>query len=232
MTTELTEAQRELADTKAEIAELQALIDGLEEKVREGEEAEEAQQLGEQYGLKRLAELRREAAERKLAKAEAADLARRRGEAEAAARADMVELSDAALAVKYAAAVAALDDLAAVCVRREDAMRGHLKAFVELGMENVIANAPPQHIFALDGELFEVGTRRPQDLVTRATAHVFRVRALRDAPRIGDRAHPVERVLAAAAGMSEQETKAAGESGALAGRLVEAARKGVKGARR
>ncbi|MEU2800238.1 hypothetical protein [Streptomyces sp. NPDC007117] len=232
MTTELSEAQRELADNRAEIAELQGLIDGLEEKVREGEEAEEAQLLGEQYGLKRLAELRQEAAERKLAKAEAADLARRRSEAEEAARAGMVELSDAVLAEKYAAALNALDDLAEACVRREDAIREHLAVFADLGMPNVIANAPPQHIFALDGELFEVGTRRPQDLVTRATAHVFRVRALRDAPRIGDRAHPVERVLTAAAGMSEQETKAAGESGALAGRLVEAAREGVKGALR
>ncbi|MFJ1788378.1 hypothetical protein ACIOML_29240 [Streptomyces anulatus] len=232
MTTELSEAQRELADNRAEIAELQGLIDGLEERVREGEAAEEAQQLGEQYGLKRLAELRQEAAERKLAKAEAADLDRRRDKAEAAARADMVELSDAALAKKYAAALASLDDLAAVCVRREDAMRKHLKVFVELGMENVIANAPPQHIFALEGEKFEVGTRRPQDLVTRATAHVFRVRALRDAPRIGGSAHPVERVLTAGAGMSEQETKAASDSGSLAGRLVEAAREGVKGVRR
>ncbi|WP_329220283.1 hypothetical protein [Streptomyces microflavus] len=227
MTTELTVAQQELADTKAEIAELQGLIDGLEEQVREGEAAEEAQQLGEKYGVLRVAQLRQEAAERKLAKAEAAELARRRAAAEAAARADMVELSDAALAVKYAAALAALDDLAAVCVRREDAMREHLAVFADLGMKNVIANAPPQHIFALDGEKFEVGTRRPQDLVTRATAHVFRVRALRDAPRIGGSAHPVERVLTAWAGMSERETKAADVSGSLAGRLVEAARKGM-----
>ncbi|MET8377444.1 hypothetical protein [Streptomyces microflavus] len=232
MTTELSSAQRELADTRAEIAEMQGVIDTLEEQVREGEAAEEAQQLAERYGLKRLAELRQEAAERKLAKAEAAELARRRGEAEAAARVDMVELSDAALAAKYAAALAALDDLAEVCVRREDAMREHLRTFAELGMENVIANAPPQHIFTLGGELFEVGTRRPQDLVTRATAHVFRVRGLRDAPRIGGSAHPVERVLTAAAGMSERQVKEADVSGNLAGRLVEAARQSVKEARR
>ncbi|MEV1088008.1 hypothetical protein [Streptomyces microflavus] len=228
MTAELTEAQQELADTRAEIAEMQGVIDTLEEQVREGEASQEAQALGEKYGVLRLAELRQEAAGRKLKRAEAAEAARRRGEAEDAARADMVELSDAALAAKYAAALAALDDLAEVCVRREDAMLGHLKTFADLKMTNVIANAPPQHIFALDGEKFEVGTRRPQDLVTRATAHVFRVRGLRDAPRIGGSAHPVERVLTAAAGMSERQVKEADVSGNLAGRLVAVAREGAR----
>ncbi|MFH9768463.1 hypothetical protein ACH4N4_19460 [Streptomyces microflavus] len=232
MTAELSEAQRELADNRAEIAELQGVIDGLEAQVRDGEATAEAQQLGERYGVLRVAQLRQEAAERKLAKAEAAELARRRGAAEEAARADMVELSDAALAVKYAAALAALDDLAEVCVRREDAMLGHLKTFADLKMTNVVANAPPQHIFALDGELFEVGTRRPQDLVTRATAHVFRVRGVRDAPRIGGSAHPVERVLTAAAGMSERQVKEADVSGNLASRLVAVAREGAKEAQR
>ncbi|MFD9716692.1 hypothetical protein [Streptomyces sp. NPDC059076] len=226
--TELTQAQQTLADTKAEIAEMQGVIDVLEQKVRDGEEAEEAQALGERYGLRRLAELRREAAERKLEKAEAADLARRRGEAEAAARADLAEVSNDVIAGKYAAALAALDDLAVVCGRREETVHRHLAVFADFGMPNVIANQAPQHIFALDGEQFEGGTHKAQNLVSRATAHVFRVHGLRGGPSEGISVHPVERPLAVAAGMSVRDAKAASESGSLAARLITVARQASK----
>ncbi|MER6601829.1 hypothetical protein [Streptomyces parvus] len=224
MTTELSEAQRELADNRAEIAELQGLIDGLEEKVRNGEEAEEAQQLGEQYGLKRLAELRQEAAERKLAKAEAAEEARRRVEAEEAARADLGAASDEVIADKFMAALAALDDLAEVCVQRETTVRTHLKAFVELDMPNVIANTNPQFIFRLDGTKFEVGERKAQELVSRAINRVYAVRGLSGAPRIGIGSSPVERLVAARVGVGEQEAREQSDTSGFAQLLVSAAR--------
>ncbi|MBK6040824.1 hypothetical protein [Streptomyces sp. MBT55] len=224
MTTELSEAQRELADNRAEIAELQGLIDGLEEKVRNGEEAEEAQQLGEQYGLKRLAELRQEAAERKLAKAEAAEEARRRGEAEEAARADLGAASDEVIADKFTAALAALDDLAEVCVQRETAVRTHLKAFAELGMPNVVANENPQFIIRVDGTKFEVGERKAQDLVSRAINRVYAVRGLSGAPRIGIGSSPVERLVAARVGVGEQEAREQSDTTGFAQLLVSAAR--------
>ncbi|MGW6462584.1 hypothetical protein [Streptomyces rubiginosohelvolus] len=229
MTTELSEAQRELADNRAEIAELQGLIDGLEERVREGEAAEEAQQLGEQYGLKRLAELRQEAAERKLAKAETAEEARRRGEAEEAARADLTAASDEVIADKFMAALAALDDLAEVCVRRETAVRTHLKAFVELGMPNVVANENPQFIIRVDGTKFEVGERKAQDLVSRAINRVFLVRGLSGAPRIGIGSSPVERLVAARVGVGEQEAREQSDTSGFAELLVSAARQGDVG---
>jgi hypothetical protein len=62
--------REQLADARAELTELQNLIDGLEEKVRDGDETDTAMKLGEAYGLRRLAQLRQEAAERKAARAE------------------------------------------------------------------------------------------------------------------------------------------------------------------
>ncbi|MFD3640683.1 hypothetical protein [Streptomyces griseus] len=224
MTTELSKAQQELADNRAEIAELQGLIDGLEEKVRNGEEAEEAQQLGEQYGLKRLAELRQEAAERKLAKAEAAEAARRRGEAEDAARADLGAASDEVIADRFVAAMAALDALAGVCVQRETAVRTHLKAFVELGMPNVVANENPQFIIRVDATKFEVGERKAQDLVSRVINRVYAVRGLSGAPRIGIGSSPVERLVAARVGVGEQEAREQADTSGFAELLVSAAR--------
>ncbi|MEU3835578.1 hypothetical protein [Streptomyces microflavus] len=228
----LTEAQQELADTRAEIAEMQGVIDVLEEKVREGEEAEEAQQLAERYGLKRLAELRQEAAERKLAKAEAAELARQRGAAEATARADLGAASDEVIVAKYRAALAALDDLAEVCVQREAAVRTHLKAFAELDMPNVVANSNPQFIFRVDGTKFEVGERKAQDLVSRAINRVYAVRGLSGAPRIGIGSNPVERLVAAGVGVGEQQAREQSDTSAFAQLLVSAARKGEKEAGR
>ncbi|WP_411097166.1 hypothetical protein [Streptomyces sp. 020-2-3H-GM] len=232
MTTELSAAQRELADNRAEIAELQGLIDGLEEKVLNGEAAEEAQRLGEQYGLKRLAELRQEAAERKLAKAEAAEEARRRGEAEEAARVDLEAASDEVIADKFMAALAALDDLAEVCVQRETAVRDHLHAFVELDMPNVVANENPQFIIRVGGAKFEVGERKAQDLVGRAINRVYAVRGLSGAPRIGIGSNVVERLVAARVGVGEQQAREQTDTSAFAELLVLAARQGEKEAGR
>ncbi|ARI54576.1 hypothetical protein A6E92_22195 [Streptomyces sp. S8] len=228
----LTEAQRELADTRAEIAEMQGVIDVLEKKVREGEEAEEAQQLGEKYGVLRVAQLQQERAEKRLKEAEAAEEARRRGVAEEAARVDLGAASDEVIADKFMAALAALDALAEVCVQRETVVRDHLKAFVELDMPNVIANTNPQFIFRLDGTKFEVGERKAQELVSRAINRVYLVRGLSGAPRIGIGSSPVERLVAARVGVGEQQAREQSDTSAFAELLVSAARGGKKGARR
>ncbi|MFT9670516.1 hypothetical protein ACMZ5F_11385 [Streptomyces rhizosphaericola] len=228
----LTEAQRELADTRAEIAEMQGVIDVLEKKVREGEEAEEAQQLGEKYGVLRVAQLQQERAEKRLKEAEAAEKARRRGVAEEAARVDLGAASDEVIADKFMAALAALDALAEVCVQRETVVRDHLKAFVELDMPNVIANTNPQFIFRLDGTKFEVGERKAQELVSRAINRVYLVRGLSGAPRIGIGSSPVERLVAARVGVGEQQAREQSDTSAFAELLVSAARGGKKGARR
>ncbi|MFJ5046394.1 hypothetical protein [Streptomyces sp. NPDC088719] len=134
MTAELNEAQRELADTRAEIAELQGVIDGLEEQVRDGEATAEAQQLGERYGVLRVAQLRQEAAQRKLKRTEAAEVARRRGEAEKAARAELESLSPERLAEACEEALEVIERLCRLGDARQAAVARHAKTFLDLGM--------------------------------------------------------------------------------------------------
>jgi hypothetical protein len=132
--------QEQLADARAELDELQGLIDGLEEQVREGDDREAEMELGRQYGLKRLAELRREAAERRASKAVAEEKARRRLEAEAAAQADLEQLGVDRLASALDTAVQALADLKALGDARQAALERHARAYVDLGMKDRIVH--------------------------------------------------------------------------------------------
>lgn len=138
MTTELSEAQRELADNRAEIAELQGLIDGLEEKVRDGEAVEEAQQLGEKYGVLRVAQLRKEAVERKLKRAEAAELRERQEKAERAARGELESLGPERLAEACEEALRAIERVQQLGDARQAAVVRHAKAFADLEMRDRI----------------------------------------------------------------------------------------------
>jgi hypothetical protein len=130
--------REQLADAHTELDELQGLIDGLEEKVREGDETDAAMELGKQYGLKRLASLRRDAAGRKVARAEAEERAQRRLEAEAAAEADLEQLGVDRLATALDTAVQALADLKSLGDTRRAALERHARAYVELGMTDRI----------------------------------------------------------------------------------------------
>ncbi|MGW6288830.1 hypothetical protein [Streptomyces sp. NPDC055107] len=138
MTTELSEAQRELADNRAEIAELQGLIDGLEEKVRDGEAVEEAQQLGEKYGVLRVAQLRKEAVERKLKVAEAAALREQQDAAVRAAREELEALGPEKLAEACAEALRAIERVQQLGDARQAAVTRHGRAFLDLGMRDRI----------------------------------------------------------------------------------------------
>ncbi|PWS43892.1 hypothetical protein DKT74_14220 [Streptomyces sp. ZEA17I] len=151
MTVELTEAQRELADTKAEIAELQGLIDGLEEQVRNGEAVAEATALGEQYGVLRVAELRQEAAERKLKRAEAAERRERQEAAVRAAAEELEALSPERLAEACEEALQAIERVHRLGDARQAAVVRHAKAFLELGMLDRV------HHHAGSWVVFEVG---------------------------------------------------------------------------
>lgn len=154
--TELTAAQQELADTKAEIVEMQGVIDALEEKVREGEAADEAQELGERYGVMRLAGLRLEAAERKLAKAEALELQERRQAAVQAARQELAALAPARLAEACEEALGVIDRLCSLGDARHAALARHAKAFVDLGMKDRIRHkAGAWIVFEIDGVKYD-----------------------------------------------------------------------------
>lgn len=131
-------AREQLADAQAEMDELQQLIDGLEDQVREGDETKAQMKLGEAFGLKRLAELRREAAERKVARAEAEERAQQRLEAEAAAQADLEQLGVDRLAAAFDTAVRALTDLKTLGDARQAAIERHAQAYVNLGMRDRI----------------------------------------------------------------------------------------------
>lgn len=143
-----TTPQEELSTARAEAAELQGHIDRLEEQVREGDEREAAEELGKAFGLRRLVQLRQEAAERKVARAEAGERARRRLAAIAGAEADLTQLGIDRLAGAFTEAVEALERLARLGDTRQDAIERHGRAFVDLGL-------PLRH---LDGKwvVFEV----------------------------------------------------------------------------
>lgn len=129
-----TTPQEELSAARAEAAELQDHIDRLEEQVREGDEREAAEELGKAFGLRRLVQLRQEAAERKVARAEAEERARRRLAAIAGAEADLTQLGIDRLAVAFTEAVEALERLARLGDTRQDAIERHGRAFVDLGL--------------------------------------------------------------------------------------------------
>ncbi|EGE43192.1 hypothetical protein GTY83_19160 [Streptomyces sp. SID4928] len=156
MTTELSEAQRELADNRAEIAELQGLIDGLEEKVRNGEAVEEAQQLGEQYGVLRVAQLRQEAVELKLKRAEAAELRERQEAAVQAAAEELEALSPERLADACEEALKVIERVHRLGDARQAAVVRHAKAFLELGMlDRVHHHAGPWVVFEVGGVRYD-----------------------------------------------------------------------------
>ncbi|MFE7648676.1 hypothetical protein [Streptomyces phaeoluteigriseus] len=138
MTTEMTEAQRELEDARREREELDSLIEGLEAQVRAGETVAAERQLAERYGVQRLARLRQEAAEQRVRDAEAAALAERRRQAEAAAQADLEILGVDRLAEALGVAVNALAELQRLGDARQAALDRHARAFLDLGMDGKI----------------------------------------------------------------------------------------------
>jgi hypothetical protein len=130
----MTTAQEELSAARAEATELQDHIDRLEAQVREGDERQAAEELGRAFGLRRLVQLRQEAAERKVARAEAEELERRRLAAVAGAEADLTQLGIDRLAVAFTEAVEALERLARLGDARQDAIERHGRAFVDVGL--------------------------------------------------------------------------------------------------
>ena len=146
----------QLADARAELGELQGLIDGLEAKVRDGDETDAEMELGRQYGLKRLATLRRDAAERRVAKAEAVRLEQRRAEAAAEAEADLGRLGVDRMAVALDAVVEALAGLKQLGDDRRAAISRHGLAYAELGMVDRIRHQDGGWIaFEVAGQVYD-----------------------------------------------------------------------------
>ncbi|MEV4043154.1 hypothetical protein [Streptomyces sp. NPDC049744] len=227
MTTDLGGAQRELEDARRERAELDELIGALEGQVRDGEAADAARELTAQYGLQRLAQLRAEAAEQRVRDAEAAELAGRRELALAEAERALGAVSGSVLAGKYAAALAALDDLTVVCKERDEATRRHLGVFRELGMtEQVVVDEPHQQIIEVGRERFEVGMWTPERIVTRVVGRLavgHRLRELMASTRGFGGVHDLD---VAVSGLPVREARDAEAAGRLPGVLLRAVRRG------
>ncbi|MFF9861131.1 hypothetical protein [Streptomyces tendae] len=218
MTTDLSEAQRELEDARQERAELDELIEGLEGQVRAGEAAEAEQRLVEQYSLQRLAQLRAQAAEQRVRDAEAAELARRREAALQEAHTALGAVSGAVLAEKYAAALAALDDLAAACKQRDESTRRHLAVFRELGMT--------EHSIEVGEERFEAGMWTADPIVTRVVARVAAAHGLRRLLKGMGSLGSVHALEVAVLGLPVREARNLDAGGRLPGALLRAVRRG------
>jgi hypothetical protein len=197
--------REQLADAKAELDELQDLIDGLENRVRDGEETEATMELGRQYGLKRLASLRREAAERKVARAEAEQRAQRRLEAEAAAQADLEQLGVDRLAAALDAAVRALSELKRLGDARQAAVERHGQAYVDLAMTDRIVHRDGRWIrYEVAGSVYDTNQDRCQgDALVQMAIHEMDRRLVQTPARVSKGFpppepfdHPVTRHLA------------------------------------
>lgn len=201
----------QLADAKTELGELQGLINGLEEQVREGDETEAVMRLGEAFGLKRLAALRREAAERKVARAEAEQLAQRRLEVEAAAQADLEQLGVDRLAAALDVAVKALATLKQLGDARQTAIHKHARAYVDLGMTDRIRHQDGHWtVYEVAGQVYDTNQDRCQgDALVQLAMHEMDRRLVQGPARVSRGFpppepfdHPVTRHLAARDGGS------------------------------
>lgn len=224
MSEELADARARLEDAQRQKDEADALIEALEQQVVDGQDEVVVLEAGQQYGMQRLAELQRQRAQKQVQAAEAAALEERRGQALAAAGADLSGFSMEVIAQKYGAALAALDDLAAACDAREAAIVRHRVVFEQLGMDGSIpANTPHQRIIEVSGERFEEGACKAELMASRVVARLSRVRSFRQlikASNIAGGYHQAELILT---GLSRERARLVEESSGLAAPLVEAA---------
>lgn len=229
MSQELSEAQAGLDDAKRQRQEAASLIEALEERVRDGDEEVAALELGQRHGLLRLATLQQERAEKQVKAAEAQALEGQRSEALEAARADLGTVSMRVVAERYGVALAALDDLAAVCDAREAAILRHRDVFVRLGMAgNILSNQPPQVVVQVDGEQFLSGGCQAESLAARVVGRLCRLRSFRQLSRATNSFsgyHPAELILT---GMPREQARTVEETTGLAGPLLKAAHAAAK----
>jgi hypothetical protein len=149
---DLAAARADLEKAQAEAAEAQQLIDTLEEQVREGSEAVDADVLGREYGVRRLAELRKEAAEQRAKEARAALAVQRRAAALRDAETELDAVSLDRLADLHAAAYDALLALAEATVRRRRVIAEQAAALAEVNAFGaVVSRAQDQVVVKVGG---------------------------------------------------------------------------------
>ncbi|MGW2438753.1 hypothetical protein ACWCY1_18725 [Streptomyces goshikiensis] len=152
------EAREALDTARTEAAQAHEVIEALAERVREGDEQVTAEQIAGQRQLAELAELRVEAAERKLAAAVTADRDARAKAIAAAAR-DLIDADDMQpLTDAVRAAVAALERVAALAAVRSARIHATARDAVAINEElkeaNPAAGPWPSDAYDFRGQTF------------------------------------------------------------------------------
>lgn len=216
MTEELAGARARLEDAKRQRGEAGALIEALEDRVRDGDEEVAALELGEQHGLLRLAVLQQERAEQQVKAAEAAELVQRRQAAVQAATDELDALSPDVLAVACDEALQAIDRVQQLGDARQAAVERHAQAFLDLGMRDRIRHQDGSWVvFEVDGDRYDT---RQDSLGGRALLAAIEGERLRRAQIPGRLAkgfpppvassHPMAQLLAANAGVVAENGEA------------------------
>ncbi|WP_067071592.1 hypothetical protein [Carbonactinospora thermoautotrophica] len=164
---DLARVDQEVNAAEAEAAEAAALVEALEERVRDGDESVTPEQIEQAKSLCGFAKLRVEAARRKAERArqKAAEAARRKAAAEVRER--LSRYTDEALAERYRDARDALRKLAAACHERNAAigdcgMRLRSVGFADLDTPALLASGGTgacgvgtPRIVVVDGQRFD-----------------------------------------------------------------------------
>lgn len=230
--TNLAEAQRELEDARREKTELDDLIEGLEQQVLDGNEAQATRELGEKFGLQRLAELRQERAEKRVQDAEIARRAQLLKDAQEDATEALTAVSADVVAGAYVAALAAVTELVEACRTREAAILEHARALRSAGdTQLLVATGDARRIIDVNGERFEAG-RFEAGLMLGRVAGAAMATAGRSASgsqfQRPEGLHPVEQLLAAAAGEDASALEVNWSSTQFAARMVAFAQAATK----
>ncbi|MFE7229882.1 hypothetical protein ACFVAF_04240 [Streptomyces sp. NPDC057596] len=232
MSTDLEAARAQLADARREKEEVDGLIDALEERVRSGQEQVNAQQLGEKYGLQRLAELQQERAERRVEAAEAEARRQALAEARKVAADELSAVSTEALDVLHRKALVALDDFVSACQAREQAIGRHADQLKQLGDRQIWVDTNSSDVAVrVGGELYRLGAFLPEAMAVRAVGAVLVARADRwHGFKVGrpDK-HPLDEPVMNEMGLAAVDRETNWGSRAFAERMLGHARATVEG---
>lgn len=225
--TDLAAAQEQLEDARKRKEEADGLIEALEQRVLDGEENAVVVGLGEQYGLQRLAELEQQRAERRVEAAEQVKRAQTLKDARGDATDALTAVSAEVLADSYAKALAAVADLAALCRTREAAILAHSDILRAAGDTQLLVDTgDSRRMVNVAGERFESGRYEAMAMLGRVVGAAMSSNGERTYKPLFPRPnglHPVERLLAAAAGEDRASTDVGWASTKFAARMVAAA---------
>lgn len=225
--TDLAAAQEQLEDARKRKEEADGLIEALEQRVLDGEEDAVVVGLGEKYGLQRLAELEQQRAERRVKAAEQAKRAQSLKDAREDATGALTAVSGEVLADSYAKALSAVADLAALCRTREAAIFEHSDILRAAGDTQLLVDTgDSRRMVDVAGERFEAGRYEVTLLLARVAGAVTAASGEHTRNPLFPRPnglHPVERLLAAAAGEDRAALEVNWASNNFAARMIGAA---------